>query len=103
EQRTARSPTRSAAVTSSVTLPRSMYGLQRAFLPPMLLLGLVQVGCQASRVPQGSPFSAEALGCSVVAPIDDFEDGDNQLLKLGDRDGFWFQTRDALGSVVDTS
>jgi hypothetical protein len=35
--------------------------------------------------------------------IDDFEDGDNQLAKAGDRNGYWFLSKDPNGSTIDPS
>jgi hypothetical protein len=35
--------------------------------------------------------------------IDDFEDGDNQVSKNADRDGYWFTAHDPNGSTIDPS
>src|SRR6185295_11440285 len=32
--------------------------------------------------------------------IDDFEDGNNQVMTMGERDGYWWVAHDTLGSTV---
>lgn len=37
---------------------------------------------------------------AVDGLIDDFEDGNNQVALMGERDGYWWVSKDALGSTV---
>jgi endoglucanase len=46
------------------------------------------------RCPAGTKPAADGL-------IDDFEDGNTQLLLAGDRDGYWYTAHDPVGSTVE--
>jgi len=82
--------------------------MSRAFAClPVGLGALFLAGCIGVSQPR-----REATGAGAVATcprgarpaadgeLDDFEDGDTQLSKLGGRDGHWFAMKDAFGSTV---
>ena len=50
----------------------------------------------AKACPKGTRPAADGL-------IDDFEDNDNKLNKLGGRDGDWFTAKDPNGSTIEPS
>ncbi len=49
---------------------------------------------------QGPKVCTKGIRPAVDGVIDDFEDGDLQLLKLADRSGYWFASHDDLGSSL---
>jgi len=63
-----------------------------------------------SQTPYMDPSSPAAAGSLTRCPgvavpaidglIDDFEDGNNQLMTMGERDGYWWVSKDKLGSTV---
>jgi hypothetical protein len=84
--------------------------LGRTAGPVIAVLAVLAVGCidegrQATcPLPPGTaPPKACAGGTHAVDDglIDDFEDGDNQLAKIADRDGYWFTSHDPDGSTID--
>jgi hypothetical protein len=56
------------------------------------------VTAAASAPPKGCPTGAHAAPDGL---IDDFEDGDTQVAKQGDRDGYWFTAHDDKGSTIN--
>lgn len=50
--------------------------------------------------PTGGCPAPPAAGTITDLKIDDLEDGDNALLKIGGRSGYWYTYLDALGSTI---
>jgi hypothetical protein len=83
----------------------------------LLLVGCLAFGCigrsasqQSPTTPAGTPATtgvAPSKDCPngvQIAPdgiIDDVEDGDSQLSKLDNRDGYWWKAHDEQGSVIE--
>jgi hypothetical protein len=87
----------------------------RSVLALGLLAGVASASCvdasqRMATCPTGAgdgPAGAAALkSCSSGGHpsddglVDDFEDGDNQLSKVGGRDGYWFTSHDNKGSSI---
>jgi hypothetical protein len=60
----------------------------------------------AEAMAPGGPKPGKLVGCpgkpvpAVDGLIDDFEDGNNQVALMGERDGYWYTAADKLGSKV---
>jgi hypothetical protein len=79
-----------------------------------LLVGLAWPGCidasqRTATCPTGPGDTSGAMALKSCTRgtkpsddglIDDFEDGDNQLSKVGGRDGYWFTSHDDKGSAI---
>jgi hypothetical protein len=76
---------------------------------PFFVAGILASSCiDASRqatcpVPPGEGPQRCAIGTkpSDDGLIDDFDDGNTQLAKAGDRNGYWFTSKDPNGSTID--
>jgi len=78
-----------------------------------LLLGVGLAACVGvSQTPYVDPSAPGAPGSQTLSRcpgaavpasdglIDDFEDGNNQVMTMGERDGYWWISKDALGTTV---
>jgi hypothetical protein len=70
------------------------------------LLACACIGVSAKTVPPNGPGTVAPIRCRATHPaadgaLDDFEDGNTQLSKMGGRDGYWFNAKDTLGSTID--
>src|SRR5262245_20430963 len=65
--------------------------------------GAAASGGKSSGIVGAAPLAKCATG-TKPAPggmIDDFEDGNTQLLAAGDRDGYWYTAKDDAGSTIE--
>ncbi len=69
------------------------------FIAPTLLTGCIT----SSPWEHGSTALAKATRMEACPNglLDNAEDGDNQIVKVGGRDGYWFSFADALGTTID--
>ena len=75
-------------------------GLASLLPPSFFAAGCI--GVSAKRTPPNGPGTVAVLRCRATKPaVDDFEDGNNQLTKMGGRDGYWFNAVDKSGSTID--
>jgi hypothetical protein len=83
------------------------------FVSLSLLSGMSLAACiGVSQTPYVEPSSPAAQSSQTLtrcpglaAPasdglIDDFEDGNNQVMTMGERDGYWWISKDTLGSTI---
>ncbi|MDP9001239.1 MAG: hypothetical protein M3O46_14150, partial [Myxococcota bacterium] len=78
-----------------------------ALLASLGLASCIDGSQRTAKCPTGPTDTVGALkacnGATRAADdglIDDFEDGDNQLVKIGGRDGYWFTSHDEKGSTI---
>ncbi|MDP9000991.1 MAG: hypothetical protein M3O46_12860 [Myxococcota bacterium] len=75
-------------------------------LPRFLLIGAIVCTCWDCITSPPTEFGAtaaarrEKLGSCPKGLIDDLDDGDSQVVKTEDRDGYWFTFVDTEGSTV---
>src|SRR3954453_23199195 len=103
-------PKRLTTGGSPMTLSRALRPLAALSLLGALGLGACIGVSQTPYVDPSAPGSANGSdkltrcpGLAVPAVdglIDDFEDGNNQVMTMGERDGYWWVSKDALGSTV---
>jgi hypothetical protein len=89
---------------------------QTCSLAGLLILGLLancvdasqrMATCPTGTAPTTGSSGGGTKACSAGTrpaadgPIDDFEDGDSQLSKSSDRDGYWFTSHDPSGSTIE--
>ena len=91
-----------------------MLGSPRCSSPWLLALGWLVSGCIGVSAPKkpgaDGPKTVAAttklVKCAKTkpaedAPIDDFEDGNTQVMRVGGRDGYWWKSVDPKGSKFD--